>query len=51
MTVTGAFPCLASTMDIDAIKFISLIKSSDVKLMMFDQGVTSIWSTHLLEKR
>ena len=51
MTVTGVSPCSTSTMVIDAIKYTLLMKSSDIEMMMFDPGVTLIWSTYLLEKR
>ena len=51
MTVTGVSPCLTSTMVIDTIEYALLMKSSDIEMMTFDLGVTSIWSTHLLEKR
>ena len=51
MTVTGVSPCSTSTMVIDTIKYILLMKSSDIEMMRFDPGDTSIWSTHLLEER
>ena len=51
MTVTGDLPCSTSTMVINAIEYTLLMKSSNVEMMMFNLGVTSIWSTHLLEKR
>ena len=51
MTVTGVSPCLTSTMVIDVIEYALLMKSSNVEMMMFDLEITSIWSTHLPEKR
>ena len=51
MTVTGVSPCSTSTMVINAIEYALLMKNSDFEMMTFNPGGTSIWLTHLPEKR